>query len=264
MNNNLSVDISGQGPDLVLLHGWGMHSEVWQPLLPFLEASYTIYRVDLPGHGNSRCMPVATTDEQQANLTLWLQALLAVTPSHAIWLGWSLGGLLALAMAQHYAVRVNKLILLASSAKFVAGEAWPHAMPVADMQQFRQRLADDPLATLEYFIRLQTLGGQQSRPQLRTLKHLLATRAVANEQALRTGLQLLQGLDLRAALAAVECPSLLLLGEHDPLVPAAVAADMAVINPQLQSYTLPDCGHLPQLGQPAALAEQINTWCKRR
>ena len=43
----------GQGPDLVMLHGWSMHSGVWQPLAELLAKQFTLHLIDLPGHGQS-------------------------------------------------------------------------------------------------------------------------------------------------------------------------------------------------------------------
>ena len=48
------VEIIGKGQPLVMIHGWGMHSGVWQPLVNRLSKTYMLYLVDLPGMGNSR------------------------------------------------------------------------------------------------------------------------------------------------------------------------------------------------------------------
>jgi len=50
---DLYVETRGQGPDLVLLHGWGLNLRVWDSLAGVLENSFRIIAVDLPGHGRS-------------------------------------------------------------------------------------------------------------------------------------------------------------------------------------------------------------------
>ena len=51
---SLHVERSGHGPDVVLLHGWAMHGGVFAPLVERLASRFTLYLVDLPGHGYSR------------------------------------------------------------------------------------------------------------------------------------------------------------------------------------------------------------------
>ena len=83
-------ETTGTGVPLYLIHGWGMNASVWDPLLTTLNDDYQVTRVDLPGHGNS------PLPEKQLALSDWSSALMEAAPENAIWLGWSLGGLLAL------------------------------------------------------------------------------------------------------------------------------------------------------------------------
>lgn len=50
---NLSVDSHGEGPDLALIHGWGIGASVWDDLLPLLSAHFCVHRVTLPGYTSS-------------------------------------------------------------------------------------------------------------------------------------------------------------------------------------------------------------------
>jgi len=77
----------GKGSDLVLLHGWGMNSAVWEPVIDELDQHFTVTCVDLPGHGFS-----TLSDTENTGLDDWADAIAAVVPVNAIWLGWSLGG----------------------------------------------------------------------------------------------------------------------------------------------------------------------------
>ena len=53
LDERTSVERFGQGPDLVLLHGWGMNGAVWHGIAQELAAHYRLHLVDLPGFGNS-------------------------------------------------------------------------------------------------------------------------------------------------------------------------------------------------------------------
>ena len=89
----LHIDKLGHGPaPMVLLHGWAMHGGVMRPLADALTEQCTLYVVDLPGHGWSRSSTVSLEPRACA------AAIAAVTPP-AIWVGWSLGGLIALTAA---------------------------------------------------------------------------------------------------------------------------------------------------------------------
>ena len=53
MTKELFISRSGQGPALVLLHGWGMNGAIFNPLLEYLNDDFEVLCVDLPGHGKS-------------------------------------------------------------------------------------------------------------------------------------------------------------------------------------------------------------------
>ena len=90
---SLHIETLGRGPvPLVLLHGWAMHGGVLSPLVDALADRCTMYVVDLPGHGYSRHCGLPLEPSACA------AAIAQATPP-ALWLGWSLGGLIALTAA---------------------------------------------------------------------------------------------------------------------------------------------------------------------
>ena len=86
---SLHVEVVGEGPPLVLIHGWGLHGGVFATLVERLSGEFQFHLVDLPGHGGSRASTTPLT------LAACVPEILALTPP-AAWLGWSLGGLFAL------------------------------------------------------------------------------------------------------------------------------------------------------------------------
>ena len=69
----MHIEIHGDGPDLVLIHGWAMHGGIFAPLLDALAARFRVHLVDLPGHGCSR-------DEARFDVADSARHLAAATP----------------------------------------------------------------------------------------------------------------------------------------------------------------------------------------
>lgn len=214
----------GQGPDLVLLHGWGMNSGVWHNLAAQLEDSFCVHLVDLPGFGDSKALPASAT------LADWAEAILAVTPPHAAWLGWSLGGLIASQAALQAPTRVTQLITLASSPCFVAQENWPGIKPNV-LAAFAEQLNVDHQGVINRFLALQAMGSEHAREDIRQLKMSLANKPSPDPSALSAGLTLLATVDLRAQLATLNLPLLRLYGRLDGLVPHQVAPLVTALLP---------------------------------
>ena len=59
----------GYGPDLVLVHGWGMNSAVWEPIVPGLSERFRLTIIELPGHGGSA--PAATGPFCWTRMDFW-------------------------------------------------------------------------------------------------------------------------------------------------------------------------------------------------
>jgi pimeloyl-[acyl-carrier protein] methyl ester esterase len=211
----LYVQTLGHGPDLVLLHGWGMHAGVWEDVVEALLDDYRITLLDLPGHGYSRLPQVSHT---LAELTALVAA---VTPSQATWIGWSLGGLIAQRLALDQPDRVQKLVLVSSSPCFVQRPDWPAALAVPVLHAFADGLSRDYRATLQRFLALEVHGSEHERTQLRRLRDLVFQHGDPDPAALGAGLTILENSDLRPELHRLRCPVLLLLGRRDNLVPAA-------------------------------------------
>ncbi|HED19286.1 MAG TPA: alpha/beta fold hydrolase, partial [Gammaproteobacteria bacterium] len=144
----LHVDVYGDGPDLVLLHGWGMHGGIWADWAGALSSRFRVWVVDLPGHGNSDY-------EGQDTLDSWASAVQEVVPANAWWLGWSLGGLVSMAALASQRKAIRGLVLLASTPCFVAAPDWKPAVDVKVFDQFARQLKSDINRTLIRFLSLQ-------------------------------------------------------------------------------------------------------------
>jgi len=243
----------GVGPDLVLLHGWGMNAAVWQPLLPGLQERFRVTRIELPGHGGSAMI--------EGGLEDWARACLAVAPVRATWVGWSLGGLLALQAALLAPAQVERLCLVTATPSFVQHADWPLAMPAATFDQFAGALLDDPGATLKRFLGLQVRGADDARTTLRTLSDALAQRPDPQPRGLELGLQLLQEGDLRARLGQLQTASHWLFGERDTLVPAGLANTIQESLPLARVQIVQGAGHAPFLSHPQQCLHWLEESC---
>ena len=107
---------SGEGPELVMLHGWSAHSGIWANLLPELTKHYQITLIDLPGHGRSPLI-------RDYDIVTLAQTLVENTSKGATWLGWSLGGMIATYIAAIHPEHINTLITVATNPKYIAAPA---------------------------------------------------------------------------------------------------------------------------------------------
>lgn len=246
----MHIESLGNGPPLVLLHGWALHGGVFAPLVQRLSNRYTLHLVDLPGHGRSRGSDVPLTLDAAAD------AILASTPP-AVWLAWSLGGLFALQAAAR-SPQVRGLAMVASTPRFVRSSTWTHAVDASVFAQFGTDLRNDYARTLERFLALDTMGSEHARSELRTLKHDLYARGEPAPEALQAGLQLLEQSDMRATLPALSVPSLWLAGRRDLLVPSQAMRAAAALAPQAHFVEIAGGGHAPFLGHADVVAEEVD------
>lgn len=239
MNPFLHMESEGQGPDLLLLHGWGLHGGVWDTLMPRLTPQLRVTRLDLPGHGRSRSVPMPHSLTE-----LTLQTMAAVPPG-AVVLGWSLGGLVALEAALRMPQRMRGLVLANSTPRFVATEDWSCAMPAEQLKEFAAGLAQDYQETLQRFLSLQVRGDEAAHTSLRRLRDALFAHGEPDTASLTTGLGVLRDSDLRSSLKDVSVPTLVLAGGYDRLTPPAASEYLASHIPGARLQIFPRSAHAP-------------------
>ena len=219
----------GTGPDLLLLHGWGFNSELFNNLVDQYKDQYRITKIDLPGHGRS--------DDVDGGLNEWCDEIIKILPKNPILLGWSLGGLLAINIATK--IKISKLILVASTPKFVQSKDWPYGIDAVNFKLFSDALQFNLSKGLKRFVSLQT----QDKSQLKALNQSV-DKFPASTKALNQGLEILLGTDLTHEFTQLNVPTQVILGDRDTLVPIE-------INEWYQLQQIPirilHTGHLPFL-----------------
>ncbi|WP_300622023.1 pimeloyl-ACP methyl ester esterase BioH [Dokdonella sp.] len=249
----MHIDVQGNGPDLVLIHGWAMHGGVFAPLLERLAPRFRVHLVDLPGHGRSR-------DETDFDAADCARRIAAATP-RALWVGWSLGGTVALRAALDTATRARGLALIASSPRFVAAPDWLHGVPMDVFTAFGSDLEARYRDAIERFLALETMGSPHAQAELRELKQQVFERGEPSVAALQDGLRTLETEDLRDDLARLSMPSLWIAGRRDRLV-APEAMRWAAGHAPGGRYLELNSGHAPFIGHADAVAAAIAAFDK--
>jgi pimeloyl-[acyl-carrier protein] methyl ester esterase len=245
------IETTGTGPDLVMIHGWAMHAGIFAPLTRLLAPRFRLHLVDLPGHGFSRDDPGSLDPVECA------RGIAAAIP-RAIWLGWSLGGLVAMRAALDLPAHVRALVPIASSPRFVIGDDWPFGIAPSVLAEFGAGLARDYRATIERFLALEAMGSDHARAELRELRTHASERGEPAVSALESGMQVLDNADLRDEIARLARPSLWIAGRRDRLVdPAAMQWSAERCNGR---FVACDSGHAPFLAHAAALADALAAW----
>lgn len=252
----MSVTQHGDGPDIVCLHGWGLHGGVWTCLGDAWLPGCRRHIIDLPGHGRNRREPLG------GSLPAIAAKILSAAPPRAIWLGWSLGGMLALTIARLAPERVEKLILVGTSPRFVQAPDWPHAVPLSTLAQFAEDLAADYSHTLVRFLSLQAGKAGLDRAVLRQLRKFAREYPSPATQALQTGLAVLQQSDLRPELGEIRQPVLMVHGRWDKLVPLAAADYLATQLANARLVAVDQAGHAPFLSHPDRFQQAATAFIK--
>jgi pimeloyl-[acyl-carrier protein] methyl ester esterase len=237
MAESLKINIHGRGPDLVLLHGWAMHSGIWGGLVDLLAEQFRVHLVDLPGHGINRHTPLSPDLNEVADL------ILSKLPP-AVWIGWSLGGLITLAAALRQPGRVKKALLVAATPCFSRSPGWDCGVDVAAQQAFADALENDFEGSLKQFW-LQCFGANLIDESLHLLGKTSVLDHLPSKNTMQTGLHLLYGSNLLGDLSRCEVPTLFVGGTRDRTIKPESFARAAELMPAADSRLIQAAGHAP-------------------
>jgi len=250
MFENGLIRSMGVGPDLVMIHGWGAHSGVWGEFATGLSSRFRLHQVDLPGHGRLRHM------EQGFDVEVLLEEVFDRYPA-AHWLGWSLGGVLAMMAALKSPARLGRLVLVSSSACFLRSDHWPQGMPGPDFDAFRAGVEQDVQATLRRFIALQVHGANDAA-RTRQVLEACVDSALPAKAALLAGLDTLATADLSAQLSRIGNRAMLISGRQDRVVSDAATARTAALMPGSVHHSIAGAGHAPFISHAEELCVLVS------
>ena len=252
----LHIESTGKGPDFMLLHGWAMHSGIWDSIRDQLCKQFRLHVVDLPGHGLS---PVC----EQITMNHLVEALINMMPERCIVGGWSLGGQIAIELALYEPKLIQQLVLISTTPCFAKRDDWKWGMDPRLLQMLMENLKQNYTAAIKRFLTLQMRGDRNAIAILPQLQKRIFQCAEPDPVALQAGLQILLDNDLRDRLQAVKQPVLLLHGENDVIIHPTAARWMYKRLPQSQLLIFSDCGHAPFLSYPDQFISCLNDFCIR-
>jgi pimeloyl-ACP methyl ester carboxylesterase len=253
----LHYQTSGAGSKpIVLVHGFGMSSAVWEKVLPLFPSDYRLYAIDLPGFGISDKPATGYSCREQAeNIRLFLDAL---DLTQAVLIGHSFGGLVIQHFAAHYPERVLALVL----SNTFASSLPPKGLTPAVEQRIRSygtteenrkifsavipRYFDAANVSATDVGRFVEVGLQASNNALReTLRANYTTPAIRANQ-----------------LAAVRGPVLIVVGAHDSIGTFDQAIAMSDVFPESRIEVITRCGHSPMWEKPSDFMFAVGAFLK--
>ena len=223
--------VGGQGPQVLLLHGWGGAIESFAPVLDDLHRSYTVAAFDLPGFGQSSLPPSTWGSADYARLTLKIMDRLQMDRPHLI--GHSFGGQVSIQLAATTPERVGKLVLVCS-----AGIRTRPALATR-LKRMAARLGKW----------LAAHGGWIGERLRAAIYRRVQSQDYANAGPLRPTLVRVISEDLAPSLPLIRSPTLLVWGAQDRAVPLAAAQVMARLIPDAQLVVFENAGHFAYLDQ---------------
>jgi pimeloyl-[acyl-carrier protein] methyl ester esterase len=254
MAETLKISSQGSGLPLVFIHGWGLNSAVWQPSVEVLKAHFEVITVDLPGFGSNvgHSLSPYTLDEVA---TLIQQAV----AKPAVYIGWSLGGLVASEIALKFPSQVKALVTVASSPCFVEQKNWLGIKPDI-LGLFHRQLAQDTAKTINNFLKIQAMGSPHLRHDIKLLRELVMQFPLPTKSTLDESLQLLETVDHREELVRISIPFLRLYGKLDGLVPRKAIEQITMLSPNSDVVIFEQASHAPFISHPAEFHQTVTSW----
>lgn len=251
-------------PILVLVHGYSASLNTWDAWVRNLRKDYRVIRLDLPGHGLSRCV-----DNDEIGIEQFIASIDRVTHSLDVdqftLVGSSMGGHTAWAYALAHPDRLDGLVLV-DAAGWLSAPGEDDKDPVI-FKLLRNGFARNVMKDLDMSALIRSgLENSFADPELVTdemvERYSAMSRAPCHREAL---LKIMSGTTLRVPaskerLSAITVPTLILHGDTDNLIPVAHAEKFADAIPGSKLIIYPETGHIPQEEQPVASVEDFRAF----
>ena len=238
---------------VVLLHGFPLSAAIWAPVTPWLEPHAWVITPDLPGFGGTPPLPGQVSMEAFAE---WVVDLADDLELGCFFLGGhSMGGYIALALAEAFPDRLAGLIMVDSRAAADTPEgASRRQAAMADIRThgggpFRDGFVTNLVGETTRRRRPEVVGELRAMAELAADEVLVACLEAMRVRPDRSGL-----------LAALDIPALVLVGEEDTVTPPGEAQAMARLLPQAELALIPGSGHTPSLEQPEVTGRILARW----
>jgi len=252
--NGVDLHYQVTGPEdglpLVLSNALGCTMDMWDPLLPHLPEGLRVLRYDRRGHGRSGVPQPPYSMGQLVRDTEALLDHLALGP--CVFLGLSLGGMVAQGLAVKRPDLIRALILSNTAARIATAEIWQDRAATACATGL-EALAD---ATMERWF----------TPQFRATPDFAPWRGMFCATPLEGWIgcaQAIAGTDFYSTTASLRLPTLGIVGDRDGSTPPDLVRETIELIPDAEFALLRPAGHLPHVEQPAEYAALIAGFLSR-
>ncbi|WP_343126517.1 alpha/beta fold hydrolase [Buchnera aphidicola] len=248
--------IQGKGKiPIILLHGWGLDSNIWKNFLFLFSSQYTIYIIDFPGYGKNFFLKNMSFKEIS-------KFLLKIIPKKVIWIGWSLGGLLATYMSYYFPKRTYGTILITSSPYFLKTKKWP-GISKKILKNLKKKMIFSYENFLKefYFSQMYIYEKKKNKNQYINLKKFLKHQP--SSYTINYGYQWLIKIDNRKKILNLKTPIFRIYGELDLLVPYKIENYLQKYIINGQSYIIPHSAHIPFISHPINFTKIIKNIFKK-
>ena len=236
---------AGEGPPLVYLHSTLGESFLWLPFYHSLAKKFRVLAPTHPGFGQSGGFDQIDTVEDMA--FHYVEMFDALGLDQVILGGVSLGGWIAAEFAVRWPERVKKLWIADAPGLWVPEQPLPDLFRVMqDREQMRELLFHDPQG---YMAKLVIKEEPDEQAMLMAFQAMTVLARLVWERPYDP--------KLAARLRRVQCPVLLLWGDHDRLVPPAYGEAYKKHLPQAELKLIKNCGHLPMFEKEAEFVEAL-------
>jgi len=249
----VEVESEGSGPDIVLIHSLLTGPEAYEDLARSLSEHMTVHRVFLPGFGGST--PLAISQPSIADLADVVAATMAAIGCgvDATVFGNGLGAFVALSLAIHHGHTFDKVIASNVGATFPT-EQKQAFITMSDLAETGGMASVADIAVKRIFPE----GYVAAHPK--ALDDRRAVLEQVDPSAFAGACRALAALDLRGGLSSVANTALVVAGEIDQTTPPEMAQEVVELIQRSRLVMIPDCGHCPQLEQPAALLAAVESF----
>ncbi len=237
----------GEGPPVVLVHGYPLDGAMWSGVARVLAARFRVFKPDLPGRGET----AAPSEGRLEDYADFVQRLLEALPGPAGLAGFSMGGYVALALARRRPSRLRALALVDTRAS-------------ADDDAGRSK-RDEAIATVRASgvgpiaeAMVQKLLTERSRTNRDLVERVERIMRRQKPETVEADLAAMRDRpDAREGLPGIGIPTLVLVGEDDVLTPPADSEAMAAAIPGSRLVRIPEAAHLTPMERPGAVAADL-------
>jgi 3-oxoadipate enol-lactonase len=229
-------------PALVLSHSLGANLRMWDPQAGALASRFRLVRYDTRGHGESPVPDGPYTIDHLGQDLIALLDHLEIERAHVA--GLSLGGMTALWLGIHAPERLDRLVLLCTSAQLGPRETWSERAAIVRAQG-TEAVAEAGVG------RWLTPGFRDAHPETAAwLRDMICATPDAGYAA---GCAVIEHMDLTPGLPAIPAPTLVIAGAQDPATPPEHAERIAAAIPNARLEILDPAAHMANVEQPEAV-----------